>query len=60
MGAGTQGFGPSAAAFPGHQQDAGSEVEQLGRVPEVIRDVSVTGRGLTHHTTKAALALFTD
>ena len=40
-GAGSQGFGPSLIAFPGHKQGAGWEVELLGLEPAPIWDPGV-------------------
>ena len=41
MGAGSQGFGSPATAFPGHKQGDGWEVELLGHEPVLIWDPGV-------------------
>ena len=38
MGAGSQDFGPSLTAFPGHKQGTGWEVEQPGCEPAPVWD----------------------
>lgn len=44
--AGRQSLEPSSAASLGHQQGAGSAVEQLGQVPMSIWNAGVAGKGL--------------
>ncbi|XP_069915099.1 phosphatidylinositol 3-kinase regulatory subunit beta isoform X3 [Oryctolagus cuniculus] len=45
-GAGAQERGPSSAAFPGHQQGAGPEVEQPGLEPASLCDAGTAGSAL--------------
>lgn len=54
LGISSQSFGPFSAAFPGHKQGVGWELEQLENEPPLLEDAYSANGGLGYYATMLA------